>query len=131
MSSTTADQAAGLAARAAAVIPGGVNSGQRQVPGLEDLIIAGTSGSTFTDGNGRTYTDYHAAFGHEVLGIAVDGLTPVEQREVLERFAADVAPVLRREIPSRPLGSRPLVGAASAGAGDRHVVDPHIGGPQL
>ncbi len=41
MSSTTADHAAGLAARAAAVIPGGVNSGQRQVPGLEDLIIAG------------------------------------------------------------------------------------------
>ena len=68
MSSTTADQAAGLAARAAAVIPGGVNSGQRQVPGLEDLIIAGTSGSTFTDANGRTYTDYHAAFGPPLLG---------------------------------------------------------------
>ena len=68
MSSTTADQAAGLAARAAAVIPGGVNSGQRQVPGLEDLIIAGTSGSTFTDASGRTYTDYHAAFGPPLLG---------------------------------------------------------------
>ena len=40
-----------LAARAAAVIPGGVNSGQRRVPGLEQLVIAATSGSTFTDGD--------------------------------------------------------------------------------
>src|SRR3954468_11763570 len=57
-----------LAARAAAVIPGGVNSGQRRVPGLEELVIAATSGSTFTDGDGKTYTDYHAAFGPPLLG---------------------------------------------------------------
>ena len=57
-----------LAARAAAVIPGGVNSGQRRVPGLEELVIAATSGSTFTDGDGNTYTDYHAAFGPPLLG---------------------------------------------------------------
>jgi glutamate-1-semialdehyde 2,1-aminomutase len=57
-----------LAARAAAVIPGGVNSGQRRVPGLEELVIAATSGATFTDGEGRTYTDYHAAFGPPLLG---------------------------------------------------------------
>jgi glutamate-1-semialdehyde 2,1-aminomutase len=57
-----------LAARAAAVIPGGVNSGQRRVPGLEQLVIAATSGSTFTDGDGNTYTDYHAAFGPPLLG---------------------------------------------------------------
>src|SRR3954451_15859024 len=57
-----------LAARAARVIPGGVNSGQRRVPGLEDLVIAATSGSTFTDGDGNTYTDYHAAFGPPLLG---------------------------------------------------------------
>jgi glutamate-1-semialdehyde 2,1-aminomutase len=68
MSSTTADTAAALAARAATVIPGGVNSGQRQVPGLEDMVIAGTSGSTFTDANGRVFTDYHAAFGPPLLG---------------------------------------------------------------
>ncbi len=61
-------QAADLAGRAARVIPGGVNSGQRRVPGLEDLVIAATSGSTFTDGNGKTYTDYHAAFGPPLLG---------------------------------------------------------------
>lgn len=49
-------------------IPGGVNSGQRQVPGLEDLVVASTAGATFTDGNGRTYTDYHSAFGPPLLG---------------------------------------------------------------
>src|SRR5262245_5729876 len=57
-----------LAARASRVIPGGVNSGQRRVPGLEDLVIASTSGATFTDGEGNTYTDYHAAFGPPLLG---------------------------------------------------------------
>ena len=34
------------------------------------------------------------------MSIGVDGLTEAEQREQLERFATDVAPVLRREIPS-------------------------------
>jgi glutamate-1-semialdehyde 2,1-aminomutase len=57
-----------LAARAAAVIPGGVNSGQRRVPGLEQLVVTATSGATFTDAEGRTYTDYHAAFGPPLLG---------------------------------------------------------------
>jgi glutamate-1-semialdehyde 2,1-aminomutase len=57
-----------LAARAAAVIPGGVNSGQRRVPGLEELVIAATGGATFTDGEGNVYTDYHAAFGPPLLG---------------------------------------------------------------
>ena len=56
MTQTSSDAAARLAARAAAVIPGGVNSGQRRVPGLEDLIITATSGSTFTDGDASTPT---------------------------------------------------------------------------
>jgi alkanesulfonate monooxygenase SsuD/methylene tetrahydromethanopterin reductase-like flavin-dependent oxidoreductase (luciferase family) len=43
---------------------------------------------------------YHKAFGHQVLSISVDGLTEAEQREQVERFASEVAPVLRREIPS-------------------------------
>jgi len=68
MSMTASEAAALLAARASAVIPGGVNSGQRRVPGLEELIITATSGSTFTDGDGRAYTDYHAAFGPPLLG---------------------------------------------------------------
>ena len=61
-------QAAGLAERAVRVIPGGVNSGQRRVPGLEDMVVTATSGATFTDAKGRTYTDYHAAFGPPLLG---------------------------------------------------------------
>ena len=57
-----------LVARAAAVIPGGVNSGQRQVPGLEDMVITATGGSTFTDATGKVFTDYHSAFGPPLLG---------------------------------------------------------------
>jgi glutamate-1-semialdehyde 2,1-aminomutase len=57
-----------LVERARKVIPGGVNSGQRQVPGLEDLVITATRGATFTDQHGRTYTDYHSAFGPPLLG---------------------------------------------------------------
>ena len=49
-------------------MPGGVNSAQRQVPGLEDLVVTATSGATFTDNRGRTFTDYHAAFGPPLLG---------------------------------------------------------------
>jgi glutamate-1-semialdehyde 2,1-aminomutase len=60
--------ASDLVARARAVIPGGVNSGQRQIPGLEDLVIVRTAGCTFEDANGRVYTDYHGAFGPALLG---------------------------------------------------------------
>jgi glutamate-1-semialdehyde 2,1-aminomutase len=109
---TGAELAARLAARAAAVIPGGVNSGQRQVPGLEELVVTATSGATFTDANGRTYTDYHAAFGPPLLGHndpdvdaavaaagrAVDlmgvGVTPVEI-ELAERLV-DAVPSLEK-----------------------------------
>ena len=42
-----------LGLRAAKVIPGGVNSGQRR-EGLEELVVTATSGATFTDANGRT-----------------------------------------------------------------------------
>jgi glutamate-1-semialdehyde 2,1-aminomutase len=54
--------------RARAVIPGGVNSGQRQIPGLGDIVITATNGARITDVDGRTYTDYHAAFGPALLG---------------------------------------------------------------
>ncbi len=57
-----------VATRARAVIPGGVNSGQRGIPELGDLVVTGTRGATFTDQHGRTYTDYHAAFGPPLLG---------------------------------------------------------------
>jgi alkanesulfonate monooxygenase SsuD/methylene tetrahydromethanopterin reductase-like flavin-dependent oxidoreductase (luciferase family) len=47
---------------------------------------------------------YHEQLGHEVLHIPVDadGLTEAEHRETLELFQSEIAPVLRREIPSRP-----------------------------
>jgi len=54
--------------RARGVIPGGVNSGQRCIPGIEDLVITETSGSRIRDQHGNWYTDYHAAFGPPVLG---------------------------------------------------------------
>jgi glutamate-1-semialdehyde 2,1-aminomutase len=57
-----------VADRARMVIPGGVNSGQRCVPGIEDLVVASTAGATFTDTTGRTFVDYHAAFGPPLLG---------------------------------------------------------------
>jgi glutamate-1-semialdehyde 2,1-aminomutase len=112
MSLTASELAARLAARAAAVIPGGVNSGQRRVPGLEELVITATSGATFTDADGRVYTDYHAAFGPPLLGHndpdvdaaaaaagrSVDlmgiGVTPVEI-ELAERLV-DTVPSLEK-----------------------------------
>jgi glutamate-1-semialdehyde 2,1-aminomutase len=57
-----------LAARSCQVIPGGVNSGQRQVAGIDDLVIVRTAGPTFTTADGDTFTDYHAAFGPPLLG---------------------------------------------------------------
>jgi alkanesulfonate monooxygenase SsuD/methylene tetrahydromethanopterin reductase-like flavin-dependent oxidoreductase (luciferase family) len=48
---------------------------------------------------------YHAQFGHEVIHLNADpdGLTDVQHRDTLELFQSEIAPVLRREIPSRPL----------------------------
>jgi glutamate-1-semialdehyde 2,1-aminomutase len=64
----TAPPEAKLARRALAAIPGGVNSAQRQVAGIEDLVVTATGGATFTTADGLTYTDYHAAFGPQILG---------------------------------------------------------------
>jgi alkanesulfonate monooxygenase SsuD/methylene tetrahydromethanopterin reductase-like flavin-dependent oxidoreductase (luciferase family) len=46
---------------------------------------------------------YHAEFGHEVMHVQADGdgLTAAQHRASLELFQSDVAPVLRKEIPSR------------------------------
>lgn len=59
---------------------------------------------------------YHAAYRHQVLAISVDGLTEAEQREQIERFARDVAPILRREAPSTVWGG--AVAARRQGASD-------------
>ncbi|OZV77423.1 LLM class flavin-dependent oxidoreductase [Micromonospora echinospora] len=48
---------------------------------------------------------YHDRFGHEVIHLPADagGLTDKQHRQTLELFQAEIAPVLRRAIPSRPL----------------------------
>ncbi len=47
---------------------------------------------------------YHQQLGHEVLNLNADGagLTKAQHRATLELFQSAIAPVLRREIPSRP-----------------------------
>jgi glutamate-1-semialdehyde 2,1-aminomutase len=140
MATTENTQAAELAARAARVIPGGVNSGQRRVPGLEELVIAATSGATFTDGDGNTYTDYHAAFGPPLLGhndpdvdgavaaaarsvgLMGIGVTPIEI-ELAERICEHVPSV--EQVLLTETGSEATFHAlrvARAATGRRHVV---------
>ncbi|WP_432841651.1 LLM class flavin-dependent oxidoreductase [Dactylosporangium sp. CA-092794] len=52
---------------------------------------------------------YHERFGHQVLHLHADagGLTDAQHRDSLELFQAEIAPVLRREIPDPPLGWEP------------------------
>ena len=59
-----------LLARARRSLPGGANSGARRFAGAEDLAIVAAGGATFTDAGGRTFVDYHAAYGPLILGHA-------------------------------------------------------------
>lgn len=52
--------------RARQVIPGGVNSTNRQLDW--PIVTTQTDGAYFTDADGTRYLDYHAAFGPLVLG---------------------------------------------------------------
>ncbi|CDO09119.1 LLM class flavin-dependent oxidoreductase [Mycolicibacterium cosmeticum] len=56
-----------------------------------------------TDKVGR----YHEQLGHEVIHLSADtdGVTPAQKRTSLELFQSEVAPVLRAQIPSRPLSA--------------------------
>ncbi|GAB1819484.1 LLM class flavin-dependent oxidoreductase [Herbidospora sp. RD11066] len=49
---------------------------------------------------------YHDRLGHEVLHLSAEaeGLTDAQHRDSLELFQSDIAPTLRKDIPSRPLG---------------------------
>jgi glutamate-1-semialdehyde 2,1-aminomutase len=129
-----------LAARARAVIPGGVNSGQRQVPGLESLVVVRTGGCTFEDSSGRVYTDYQSAFGSALLGHndadvdrafaeaarVVDlvgvGVTPIEV-ELAEKLVA-VVPSLERVLltVSGSAATFHALRLARAVTGRRHVL---------
>ena len=62
------ETSATLAKSARRVMPGGVNSGQRVVEGLENLVIAEAEGAWLRDVDGKRYCDFHAAFGPLVLG---------------------------------------------------------------
>ncbi len=57
---------AALAERAARVIPGGVNSGNRRMPW--PLAINRAHGAYMYDADDKAYLDYHAAFGPIILG---------------------------------------------------------------
>jgi alkanesulfonate monooxygenase SsuD/methylene tetrahydromethanopterin reductase-like flavin-dependent oxidoreductase (luciferase family) len=51
---------------------------------------------------------YHEQFGHEVIHLSAeaDGVTAGQKRRSLELFQSHVAPVLREQIPSRPLNAQ-------------------------
>jgi len=57
---------------------------------------------------------YHERFGHEVMHVSADpnGLTEKQHRATFELFQSEIAPVLRRDIPSRPF---PQAAAAAPG----------------
>ncbi len=55
-----------LVDRAKRVIPGGVNSNNRGLPW--PMIFVEAKGAYITDADGKSYLDYHAAFGPPILG---------------------------------------------------------------
>jgi alkanesulfonate monooxygenase SsuD/methylene tetrahydromethanopterin reductase-like flavin-dependent oxidoreductase (luciferase family) len=67
---------------------------------LEDHIQNGSALVGSADQVIEKIIKYHRAFGHQVQSISVEGLSKEEQQEQLERFASEVIPVLRQEIPS-------------------------------
>ena len=73
------------------------------VHSLEDAIERGSA----LIGSPQQIVDkvlrYHEHMGHEVLALNCDGigLTPVQHRATLELFQSDIAPTLRRKVPSR------------------------------
>jgi alkanesulfonate monooxygenase SsuD/methylene tetrahydromethanopterin reductase-like flavin-dependent oxidoreductase (luciferase family) len=69
--------------------------------GLEDNIVNGPALVGSPEQVAEKILQYQQLFGHEVLGISVDGLTASEQQEQLERFATEVAPIVRREVQSK------------------------------
>jgi len=68
------------------VLPGGVNSAQRNVP--PHLSITKAAGAALTDADGKRYIDYHGAFGPVLLGHN----HPLVNRRVLEALDAYTLP---------------------------------------
>ncbi|WP_127507761.1 LLM class flavin-dependent oxidoreductase [Paenibacillus humicus] len=85
---------------------------QSPFTGLEDNIRNGPILVGSPDSVIEKILTYQKAFGNQVLGLSVDGLSVSEQREQLQWFAAEVAPILRREAPSTVWDTRPASSAA-------------------
>jgi hypothetical protein len=58
---------------------------------------------------------YHEQFGHTVMHLHAEpgGLPAAQHRASLELFQAEIAPVLRRDIPDPPWPWAPVPGAAA------------------
>jgi glutamate-1-semialdehyde 2,1-aminomutase len=96
-----------LAERAARVIPGGVNSGNRRMPW--PLAITKAQGAYFHDADGTAYLDYHAAFGPLILGHNHAGVNAavhavIERLDIIGAGITDIevalAEKLNQHIPS-------------------------------
>jgi glutamate-1-semialdehyde 2,1-aminomutase len=72
-----------LVDRAKAVIPGGVNSGNRAL--AWPFVVTKAFGATITDSEGNDYLDYHAAFGPILLGHNHPGVNAAVH-QVLDRL---------------------------------------------
>jgi alkanesulfonate monooxygenase SsuD/methylene tetrahydromethanopterin reductase-like flavin-dependent oxidoreductase (luciferase family) len=86
------------------IVHDGRKSTNERLRSLEDAIER----SSIVVGSPQQIIDkvlrYHERFGHEVMHLhaAADGLTDGRHRTALELFQAEIAPTLRKEIPSRP-----------------------------
>lgn len=98
---------ADLTARAKAVIPGGVNSGNRALPW--PLVVDRAEGAYFTDVEGNRHLDYHAAFGPLILGHNHPGVNEAVREATtnidlmgagVTPYEVDLAETLNRLVPS-------------------------------
>jgi glutamate-1-semialdehyde 2,1-aminomutase len=71
-----------LLARASRVVPGGVNTGRRNID--PPICIGRAHGSKLVDADGNTFIDYHAAWGAIVLGHADAGVNGRVARDIDE-----------------------------------------------
>lgn len=78
-----------LLSRAAAVIPGAVNSGRRNM--RSNVCMRSAHGAYFEDVDGNRYIDYHAAFGPVVLGHSHPNLTRRVSEAICDRVCFGVA----------------------------------------
>lgn len=83
------ERSASLLAAAAEVIPGGVNSGRRNM--RSNVCMRSANGAYFEDVDGNRYIDYHAAFGPVVLGHSHPAVTERVAAAIAERVCFGVA----------------------------------------